>query len=132
MKTLIIFLTILLSGQALAQVGINTPNPNSTLDVRGSQANKLSRITTSTLLTKDHHVIIGIPTTDIDITLPTAIGISGRTYVIKNTSLNKISIKVQQGQTIDGMTNYSLAIQNQSIEVTSDGSNWIVLSKYTP
>ncbi|KAB1228610.1 hypothetical protein [Chryseobacterium viscerum] len=132
MKIIIAFLLAFFSIGIQAQVGVNTATPNSTLDVRGSLANKVTKITTNTTLTINHSLIICIPTTDITITLPTAIGISGRTYVIKNTTLKKVSIQTQLSQTIEGISSYDLITQNQSVEIVSDGNNWIVLNTYIP
>lgn len=63
------------------------------------------------------------------ITLPTAVGISGRVYHIKKTdsSTNAVTIAGNGSETIDGATTQTLTIQYESMSVVSDGSNWSVL-----
>ncbi len=64
-------------------------------------------------------------------TLPTAVGIAGREYTIKrvDNSGNTAGVATTGGQTIDGAASpYSLAAQNDTITVVSNGSNWRVKS----
>lgn len=59
-------------------------------------------------------------------TLPTAIGISGKTYSIKMQSVPPVQVTVATigGQTIDGVSTQVLYLQNTTLEVISDGSNY--------
>ena len=61
------------------------------------------------------------------ITLPTAVGISGKQYIIKNSGNGTITLETTSSQTIDGNVSITL-IQNETVEVISDGSNWKVVS----
>lgn len=64
------------------------------------------------------------------VTLPTAVGVSGKTYdVIKtDTSLtNIITIATTSSQTIRGAASVTLNTQNEVWRLVSDGSNWQVL-----
>jgi hypothetical protein len=65
----------------------------------------------------------------IDITLPTAVGITGKIYIIKKTdsSANNVGVMTTSSQTIDGNLSYLLTTQYQSIELLSDGANWNVI-----
>lgn len=57
--------------------------------------------------------------------LPTAVGIAGRTYVVKNSGTGIITVDAAGSETIDGLTNI-LLISKQSITVQSNGANWII------
>jgi len=58
------------------------------------------------------------------LTLPTAVGIAGRTYVLKNLGTNTLTVATTGGQTIDGSTTAAIVLQYASLTVVSDGSNW--------
>jgi hypothetical protein len=61
------------------------------------------------------------------VTLPTAAGIAGRVYVIKNTgTATTITVSTTGGQTIDGSATQSLTTP-LALTVMSNGTNWIVL-----
>ena len=62
------------------------------------------------------------------VTLPTAVGIAGKVFVIKNTGLGVITVATTSAQTIDGQTTKVLATQFSGTTVQSNGSNYIVLS----
>jgi hypothetical protein len=59
------------------------------------------------------------------VTLPTAVGIAGQTFIIKNSGSGTITIETTGGQTIDGTTTRTLS-QNGSITVQSGGANWFI------
>lgn len=63
------------------------------------------------------------------ITLPTAVGISGRTYTIKrlNSGANAVTVATTGGQTIDGASTVTLTTQWQTLRVVSDGANWLAI-----
>jgi hypothetical protein len=59
------------------------------------------------------------------ITLPTAVGISGQTYEIKNSGGGLVNVNTISGQTIDGVLTKTLN-QYDNLFITSNGANWIV------
>lgn len=63
------------------------------------------------------------------VTLPTAVGNTGRQFVIKriNSGANNVTVGTTSAQTIDGATTYVLINQYQSITVVSNGSNWWII-----
>lgn len=67
-------------------------------------------------------------TNTITITLPTAVGQSGRIHTIKNSGTGVITIATTSSQTIDGLTTQSLLTQYSKITVQSTGANWIIIS----
>ena len=64
----------------------------------------------------------------ITITLPTAVGQSGRIHTIKNSGTGIVTIATTSSQTIDGATTQSLTTQWSKINVQSTGANWIIIS----
>ena len=60
-----------------------------------------------------------------NITLPTASGIKGKSYIIKNSGNGIITANTTGGQTIDGISTQTLT-NLASIQVTSDGTNWVI------
>ena len=67
-------------------------------------------------------------TNTITITLPTAVGQSGRIHTIKNSGTGVITIATTSSQTIDGASTQSLLTQWSKITVQSTGANWIIIS----
>jgi hypothetical protein len=67
-------------------------------------------------------------TNTITITLPTAVGNSGRIHTIKNSGTGVITIATTSSQTIDGAATQSLLTQYSKITVQSTGANWIIIS----
>ena len=59
-------------------------------------------------------------------TLPTAVGITGRTYVVKKlgTGVNAVTITPDGSETIDGAASLAITLQNDTNIVVSDGANW--------
>lgn len=112
--------TVTLSG---GKVGIGA-TPASTLDVTGSLATSYVAKTTTYTATATDQVISCSGT--FTLTLPTAVGITGRIYTIKNTGTGIITIATTSSQTIDGSTTLAGAIQNETYYLKSNGSNWEV------
>jgi len=61
------------------------------------------------------------------ITLPTAVGITGYAYNIKNTGSNTVTINTTSSQTIDGSLTATMSVTNTNLTVVSDGANWRVI-----
>lgn len=75
-------------------------------------------------------VILGNATTAaFSVTLPTAVGVTGKTYTLKKTdaSANAVMFATTLSQTIDGGATAVLSYQNNTLTVVSDGSNWQVI-----
>lgn len=68
---------------------------------------------------------IYICTGNCTITLPTAVG-NTNMYTIKNTTGNE-TINTTSLQTIDGSTSIQLLVENQSVDLISNGSNWLII-----
>lgn len=114
-----------------AQVGIGTTNPMSTFEVNGSFGQKLTIISTSTTLDETHNIITYTNNDSAGtITLPTAVGITGRIYTIKRAGNAEVVIAATLSETIDGQSTHALATAKGAVEVVSDGANWQVISKF--
>lgn len=74
--------------------------------------------------------VIGVTSTASarTITLPTAVGSAGKTYIIKDESggaaANNITVATTGGQTIDGAASVAIATNYGISRVYSDGANW--------
>lgn len=116
------------------QVGGSTKfnvNSNGTVTTNGGHIDSLSAKTAAYTIVANDYIITGNATTaTFQITLPTAVGRQGQSYIIKkvDSSANAVTVGTTSSQTIDGSTTYSLAAQYKYVSVVSDGSNWIVIS----
>ncbi|PKF73954.1 hypothetical protein [Chryseobacterium sp. PMSZPI] len=88
-----------------AQVGINTPTPNSTLAVNGSLGANYKQVTATsyTVLPTDHYLTYN-GTADATFTLPVigtgTTSYTGRIYKIKNISTSNITLQASSGNTL--------------------------------
>jgi len=116
------FMTITATGE----VGIGTAAPTSTLHNDGSFALAyVAKTATYTFSASDYTVNCTANTFTVN--LPTAVGITGRIYVLKNSGTGVITLDADGTETIDGLLTKSLN-QWSSLMVQSDGANWIILS----
>jgi hypothetical protein len=118
-----------------AQVGIGTSNPLSTFEVNGSNGQKVTTVTDNLTLDETHSIVIcdngAVAKT---ITLPTAVGITGRIYTIKRgeASTADVTIMTSSSQMIDGEMDYMLMNAKESVTIVSNGSNWKVMGTFVP
>jgi len=74
----------------------------------------------------DDEVIL-VTATGKTMTLPTAVGVTGKTYTIKLSASGSSTIATTSAQTIDGASTYSLSAQYKFVTVLSNGANWIII-----
>jgi len=112
----------------VGRAGFGTTTPNSGVQINGSLSlSTVTKTATYTATSSDYTIICSTNTFTID--LPTAVGITGRVYVIKNiTSGTTITVDGNGTETIDGATTYTLASQYKLVMIQSDGANWNVIS----
>lgn len=81
------------------------------------------------ILTTDTTVLVNAASAPVTITLPTAVGVTGKKYNIKklDSSANAVTINTTASQTIDADTSVIINVQYTSMQVISDGSNWNVV-----
>jgi len=114
------------------RVGIATSSPNSGLHVNTSVTFAGKVIASNyTILSTDHMIFANAGGGNIAVTLPTAVGIVGRQYIVKRVdpSVNSVTIETNGSETIEGASNKSLTDQC-SVVVVSDNSNWWITSEY--
>ena len=103
--------------------GVTTPN--STIQINGSlSVSYVEKTTTYSVGSTDH--TINCTSGTFTVTLPTAVGITGRLYIIKNTGAGTITLATTSSQTIDGSTTQTI-LTNKTYKIQSTGANWIIL-----
>ena len=119
-----------------AQVGVGTVTPNSTLDVRGSMSTNYRSFTVNTSATATDNLLVFTGTTAVTVTLPTAVGCDGRSYMIKNASTTGptpvVTIATTAAQTIDGAGSWTLSSAYETITLISNGANWHITAQSLP
>jgi hypothetical protein len=116
-------------------VGVATATPTSRLTINGSFAQALTNSAAATYtLTDSDNVLLVDSTAGVRTrTLPTAVGITGRQYVIKDwkgtAGVYNITVTTTSSQTIDGATSYVINSSYGAVIVESDGANWSVIDK---
>lgn len=114
------------------KIGINTATPNSGLHINTSVTLAGKAITQDyTATAADHMIFLNATSVDIVVSLPTAVGIMGRQYILKrvDSSGNVVTIDPSGSQTIEGLGTKVLENQN-SIVVVSDDNNWWIISEF--
>ncbi|KMQ59690.1 hypothetical protein ACM40_16330 [Chryseobacterium sp. BLS98] len=106
-------------------VGINTANPGSTIDINGSVAANYTAINTASynLNSSDFHVSYN-GTSNAVFNLPTAISgmgnFKGRMYTIKNNTNFTLTVNPAAPETINGSANITIPA-NQSLQLINTG-----------
>ena len=140
-KIIILSLYFSLIQSTVAQVGINTTMPLSTLDINGNLSVKTLTLigsATPTNISDGVYISINPQATDQEFKLPSPITYPGRVYIIRNIS-NSITAKLTTaaGQfffkhTTSGGTGaiymYEGVGNNRTLIITSDGLNWTVFN----
>lgn len=121
-----------------AQVGINTTNPLSTLDLNGNLSVKTVTLTGSgaaTLINDGVYISINPQATDQEFQLPSPITYPGRVYIIRNIS-NAVTAKLTtaagllfpKNSTTGSAQIYMYEGNLRSVIAISDGSNWTYIN----
>lgn len=79
----------------------------------------------------DHVILVTTAASTITITLPTAVGITGKPYKVKkvDSGAGTVVIDGNASETIDGATTLTLTNQYDFADLVSNGTNWQVVSK---
>lgn len=73
--------------------------------------------------------IINATSGTFTITLPTAAGILGKKFIVKNSGTGAITLDAFGSETIDGAATEAMPAQYDAVTVVSDGVNWIEISR---
>jgi hypothetical protein len=84
-----------------------------------------TKTATYTILKGD--MFIDCTANSFTVTLPTAVGISGRKYYIKNSGTGEITVDGDGTETIDGALTAVISNQYETITVVSTNTNWIII-----
>lgn len=106
-------------------VGILTSSPNSSLEVAGSFSLPIRAISAADSFSSTDYTLESSGAA-YNITLPTAVGITGRIYLLKNQSGSDKTLITTSSQTIDGALTRVITAGN-SMMVQSNGTNWIII-----
>lgn len=60
------------------------------------------------------------------VTLPTAVGIQGQIFVIKNSGTGTITLAAVGGEFINGAATHVMAVQYESLTLASTNTGWII------
>ena len=82
---------------------------------------------TSTYTVDNEDCIVNCTSGTFTVTLPTAAGLTGQYFVIKNSGSGTITLEADGSETIDGQLTKVMAVQYESYFVVSNGANWIVV-----
>lgn len=119
-------------------LSVATPSNNDVL-AYSTTTGKWSNVRRSSLFSAYTAVTSTYPITSLDetinctsgtftVTLPTAVGVTGKVYNIKNSGTGSITVATTSSQTIDGNTSGTLVLtQYDNLTVLSNGANWIIL-----
>ncbi len=121
------------SAQITGSIGVHTATPNSLFEVNGSFGQNITTITANTTLGATHSIVMcNNGATKIDITLPTAVGITGRIYTIKKTTSTDsiVTLLTTSAQLIDGSSTLVLSDIQGAVTIVSDGTGWNIIDKY--
>ena len=120
-----------------AQVGINTTNPLSMLDINGNMSVKVLTLTGSgsaTLISDGVYVSINPQATDQEFQLPNPVTYPGRMYIIRNinNTITKLTtaggLLFPKNSTTGSPEIYMYEGNLRTVTVVSDGSNWTYIN----
>ena len=122
--------TAVLQDNSVTASKIVSPIPSSKLDSSVVTGSSVTKTANYTIVNTDHVVLVDATNGGFTVTLPTAVGYSGRyTIAAVSAGTNVVTVGTTNSQTIDGAPTTSLGTQASgatwsSIDVISDGSNW--------
>lgn len=102
--------------------------------ISGDTATVSSKTANYTLTSNDQLIIADSTSAAFTLTLPSAVGITGKKYFFKkiNSSIaNVVTIDPNGSETIDGYSTYGLYTEDEYLGIVSDGANWQVLEHKT-
>lgn len=84
-----------------------------------------------TLTTSDDYIIADASSAAFTLTLPTAVGNTGKAFLIKkiDATVNAVTVDGNASETIDGATTQVINGRYGSLNIVSDGSNWIIVTE---
>lgn len=93
---------------------------------QGSLTYPYTSVTTTYAVTANDY-FVNCASGTFTVSLPTAVGITGKLYVIKNSGTGVITVDPNGSETIDGSTTKTLT-QYNTLSIQSNGTNWVISS----
>lgn len=117
------------SGISISDVGLLSNDNQSHPEKKHLVVSKTSAYTANA---SDNTILVDASGGAVTITLPTAVGIKGREYIIKkiDSSANAVTIDGDGSETIDGVVTKDLENQYHGIKILSGGTNWEIIHEY--
>lgn len=125
------------SAVPVANLGTGTPAAGKYVDggtgawttLPSAGALTIQSLTGAGTATIDTVVKADATTAAFTVTLPAAAGNSGRRIIVKkmNSNGNAVTVDGNASETIDGSTTYVISIQYETVEMVSDGTNWVIV-----
>jgi hypothetical protein len=97
--------------------------------VNGSVVLPYRAVTTTTTILQNNH-IVDCTSGTFNLTLPTAVGMSGKIFVVKNSGTGVITLNTTSSQLIDGTTTKTLSSQYSGYQLVSDNANWKIIATF--
>jgi len=119
------YIAAFFSSSYKGKLGINEPDPTSTLHYDGSEA---SAITDSDMSLDDNDHTLFVDG-GAAVTLPDADDCPGRIYYIRNTDTSNSSTITPDDCDIERSGSYTLPA-NEGIIIQNDGTNWWIIAEY--
>jgi len=117
-------------------VGVATSAPTSGLHVDSSCGYAITGAKSSdyTATASDHTILVNAANASVTITLPTAVGIPGRLYIIKRLDAavqTVVSIAANGSEEIEASTDDAILGPMGSLVLQSDNSGWWIVGQYS-
>jgi hypothetical protein len=135
---LILIAVVCTANYGFAQVGINTINPLSTLDINGNLSIKVITLTGSgsiTPISDGVYISINPQATDQEFQLPSAVDYPGRMYFIRNINntytaklISASGMLFPKNSTTGSTQIYMYEGNLRTVTVISDGINWTYIN----
>ena len=87
---------------------------------------KMATVTSNYTILPSDEIISANSTTAINVYLPSAVGIAGRTYTIKNINTGSVTVR-PYFQLIDASSTYELTNRYSFVKLISNGTKWLVV-----
>ncbi|QBZ97227.1 hypothetical protein [Flavobacterium sangjuense] len=135
---LILIAVVCTANYGFAQVGINTVNPQSTLDINGNLSVKVITLNGSgsiTPISDGVYISINPQATDQEFQLPSAVAFPGRMYFIRNINnaytaklISAAGMLFPKNSTTGSTQIYMYEGNLRTVTVVSDGINWTYIN----
>ena len=108
--------------------GFRTASPNSTFEVNGSvgMGNVVTKSVNYTVTIDDYMIIVNAAGGNVTITLPSAVGLYRREYVVKKIDSSTNIVYVSSASLIDDSNTYEIESKNTSIKLKSNDTQWYI------